>query len=115
MSADSQTSMPVSKSETDSKRKVDDSTVPTVPRENLDRQSQVEQNAHQECSWSICSKVCLLQEVQPKDVCSVEGCQSVFHHMCPREWEIYQYHYWTTPMVTHRIAFMIQAERSVAL
>ena len=48
MSTDSKTSTLVSKSETDSKRKEDDSIDPTVPHENLEKHSQVEQNTHQE-------------------------------------------------------------------
>jgi hypothetical protein len=44
------------------------------------------------CSWSISSKGCLMRGVQPRDVCGVDGCDSVFHHMCQTEWEMYQYH-----------------------
>ncbi len=44
------------------------------------------------CSWSNSSKGCLLPGVEPKDVCGVDGCQTVFHHLCQTEWEIYQYH-----------------------
>ncbi len=79
------------------------------PKENPDKNSQFEQendqedetdpkvpirdnHAYPECSWSISSKGCQLQGVEPKDVCGVEGCQSRFHHMCQMEWEIYQYH-----------------------
>ena len=43
-------------------------------------------------SWSISSKGCQLPGVEPKDVCGVDGCQSMFHHLCQTEWEIYQYH-----------------------
>ncbi len=25
-------------------------------------------------------------------MCVVDGCQSMFHHLCQTEWEIYQYH-----------------------
>jgi hypothetical protein len=44
------------------------------------------------CSWSVSSKGCLMKGVHPKDVCGVDGCDSVFHHMCQTEWEFYQYH-----------------------
>jgi len=44
------------------------------------------------CSWSISSKGCLMQGVQPKDVCGVDGWDSDFHHMCQTEWEMYQYY-----------------------
>ncbi len=30
--------------------------------------------------------------IEPKDVCGVDGCQSMFHHQCQTEWEIHQYH-----------------------
>eukprot|EP00972_Heterocapsa_arctica_P000623 90888-Heterocapsa_arctica.AAC.1 len=33
-----------------------------------------------------------MRGVQPRDVCGVDGCGSVFHHMCQTEWEMYQYH-----------------------
>jgi hypothetical protein len=33
-----------------------------------------------------------MQGVHPKDVCRVDGCDSVFHHMSLMEWEMYQYH-----------------------
>jgi hypothetical protein len=33
-----------------------------------------------------------MQGVHPKDVCGVDGCNSVFHHMHQTEWEMYQYH-----------------------
>ena len=26
-------------------------------------------------------------------MCGVDGCQSMFHHLCQTEWEIYQYHF----------------------
>ena len=44
------------------------------------------------CSWSISSKGCLMRGVQLRDVCGVDGCDSVFHHMFQTEWEMYQYH-----------------------
>ena len=91
-----------SKSEPDSKRK-DVSIDQADPKENPDKNSQFEQendqgdetdpkiprrdnHAYLECSWSISSKGCQLQWVEPKDVCGVEGCQSMFHHMCQTEW-----------------------------
>ena len=86
-----------SKSEPDSKRK-DVSIDPspnqqgeTDTKENPDNNSQFEQendqedetdpkvpirdnHAYPECSWSISSKGCQLQGVEPKDVCGVDGC-----------------------------------------
>ncbi len=32
-----------------------------------------------------------MQGVHPKDVCGVDGCDNVFHHMCQTAWEMYQY------------------------
>jgi len=49
------------------------------------------QSVQSKCSWSISSKGCLLEGVEPKDVCGVEGCQNVFHHACQTEWEFFQY------------------------
>jgi hypothetical protein len=49
-------------------------------------------SAYPKCSWSISSIGCLLPAVEPKDMCGVEGCQLVLHHMCQTEWESYQYH-----------------------
>ena len=40
---------------------------------------------------SISSMGCLLPAVEPKDMCGVEGCQLVSHHMCQTKWESYQY------------------------
>ncbi len=48
--------------------------------------------AYPKCSWSISSKGCQLPGVEPNDVCGEDGCQSMFHHLCQTEWEIYQYH-----------------------
>jgi hypothetical protein len=54
--------------------------------------SDAEKGSTPTCSWSISSKGCLMQCVHSKDVCGVDGCDSVFHHMCQTEWEMYQYH-----------------------
>jgi hypothetical protein len=99
-----------SKSQPDSKSK-DGSIDPplnqgdeTDHKENPHDKSQLEQGSDQgnetdpkklansKCSWSISSKGCQLPGVEPKDVCGVDGCQSMFHHLCQTEWEIYQYH-----------------------
>jgi hypothetical protein len=48
-------------------------------------------SAYPKCSWSISSIGCLLPAVEPKDMCGIEGCQLVSHHMCQTEWESYQY------------------------
>ena len=62
------------------------------------------------CSWSNSSKGCLLPGVEPIDVCGVDGCQVVFHHLCQTEWEIYQYHL-ENPNGDPRFVVMIQMER----
>ena len=76
----------------------------TDPKENPDDNSQSDHSSDQgsetnsksfaqpTCSWSISSKGCQLPGVEPKDECGVNGCQSMFHHLCQTEWEIYQYH-----------------------
>ena len=76
----------------------------TDPKENPDDNSQSEHGSDQgsethsksfaqpTCSWSISSKGCQLPGVEPKDVCGVDGCQSMFHHLCQTEWAIHQYH-----------------------
>ena len=99
-----------SKSEPDSKTK--DGTIDpplnqgdeTDPKEKPQNNSQLEQGSDQgnetdlkilaypKCSWSISSKGCQLPGVEPKDVCGVDGCQSMFHQLCQTEWEICQYH-----------------------
>ncbi len=109
-----------SKSEPDSKTK--DGTIDPLlnqgdemdPKEKPQDNSQLEQGSDQgnetdptilaypKCSWSISSKGCQLPGVEPKDVCGVDGCQSMFHHLCQTGWEFINIT-WTTLTVTHRI------------
>jgi len=49
-------------------------------------------SVHPKCSWTISSMGCLLPAVEPRDMCGIEGCQLVLHHMCQTEWESHQYH-----------------------
>ena len=44
-------------------------------------------SVHPKCSWSISPMGCLLPAVEPKDMCGIEGCQLVLHHMCQTKWE----------------------------
>ena len=69
----------------------------TDPKENQNDNSESEHGsnqgnetdpkvlAHPKCSWSISSKGCPLPGIEPKDVCGVDGCQSMFHHLCQKE------------------------------
>ena len=63
-----------------------------------DKESNVKGNRDQlrssypKCSWSISCKGCILPGIDPKVVCSIEGCKNVFHPLCQTEWEFFQYH-----------------------
>ena len=64
----------------------------TIQKHSISGDETLEKESIQKCSWSISSKGCLLPGIEPKDVCGVDGCEMVFHHMCQTEWEMYQYH-----------------------